>query len=118
MAFWGGFGDISRDDYTQVCQTALQRKIALEALNKDWGKRLPYPIRVRIGIHAGNAIVGNIGAIGKKMDFTALGDNVNLASRLEGVNKYYGTKICVSEVIYQEVKDKFDFRFLDRIQVK
>jgi len=52
------------------------------------------------------------------MEFTALWDNVNLASRLEGVNKFYGTYICVSEVVYLAVKDFFVFRYLDEIQVK
>jgi len=52
------------------------------------------------------------------MEFTALGDNVNLASRLESVNKYYGTYICVSEVVYIASKDFFDFRYLDEIRVK
>ena len=51
------------------------------------------------------------------MDFTALGDNVNLASRLEGVNKFYGTYICASEAIYQNTKEDFTYRFLDEIQV-
>ena len=52
------------------------------------------------------------------MEFTALWDSVNLASRMEGVNKFYGTYICVSEDIYAEVKEKFEFRYLDKIRVK
>jgi adenylate cyclase len=73
---------------------------------------------VRIGIHSGNAIIWNIWAIWKKMSFTALGDNINLASRLEWVNKYYGTLICVSESVYWDTQENFEFRFLDEIQVK
>lgn len=52
------------------------------------------------------------------MDFTALGDNVNLASRLEGINKYYGTYICVSDEVYKVCMETFVFRYLDRITVK
>jgi adenylate cyclase len=52
------------------------------------------------------------------MEFTALWDSVNLASRLEGVNKFYWTYICVSEETYNEVNDKFIFRYLDKIRVK
>jgi len=52
------------------------------------------------------------------MEFTALGDNINLTSRLESVNKYYGTYICVSEKVYLSAKDFFNFRYLDTIQVQ
>lgn len=52
------------------------------------------------------------------MEFTALWDNINLASRLEWVNKYYGTNICVSEAVYESAKSVFNFRYLDTIQVK
>lgn len=52
------------------------------------------------------------------MEFTALGDNINLASRLEGVNKFYGTYICVSEVVYNATHEYFVFRYLDEIRVK
>lgn len=51
------------------------------------------------------------------MEFTALGDNVNLASRLEGVNKFYGTYICASEVVFEQTKEQYFYRFLDEIQV-
>ncbi len=118
MAFWWWFSDISKKDFYQVCATALQRKEALYWLNTDWEKRLPGQIRVRIGIHAWPAIVGNIGAAWKKMEFTALWDTVNIASRLEWVNKFYGTKICVSETIYEETKTDFDYRFIDIVKLQ
>lgn len=64
------------------------------------------------------AVVGNIGSVGKKIEYTALGDSVNTASRFEGINKLYGTLICVGESIMEEAKEYFVFRKLDSIQVK
>ena len=69
-------------------------------------------------LHTWDAIVWNIWAKWRKMEFTALWDAVNLASRLEWVNKFYWTHICVSEDIQKEVKDFFIFRHLDKIRVK
>jgi class 3 adenylate cyclase len=64
------------------------------------------------------AVVGNIGSVGKKIEYTALGDSVNTASRFEGINKLYGTLICVGESVVMEAKEFFVFRKLDSIQVK
>jgi adenylate cyclase len=118
MALWGAFSHRDKEDVYRACQTALQQQKFLKEKKNYFQEKLGREIKVRIWIHAGEAIVGNIGAIGEKMDFTALGDNVNLASRLEGVNKFYGTYTCVSEEVYCQVKDIFSFRYLDRIQVK
>jgi len=118
MALWGAFTDHSPQDYISACETALMQQKKLGEINKKWKERLWKNISARIWIHAGEAIIWNIWAVGRKMDFTALWDNVNLASRLEWVNKYYGTYICVSEVMYEATKEKFYFRYLDEIQVK
>jgi adenylate cyclase len=72
---------------------------------------------MRIGIHRGEAMVGNIGSR-DRFNYTAMGDSVNLTSRLEGVNKEYDTLICVSQSIADEVGEEFILRKLDRIQVK
>ena len=118
MSLWWAFKDHKTQDYILACTTALDQLNLLENINASWKVELWKLISVRIWIHGWDAIVWNIGAVWKKMDFTALGDNVNLASRLEGVNKYYGTHICVSHEVYTHAKDDFEFRFLDEITVK
>jgi adenylate cyclase len=70
-----------------------------------------------LGINSGNFVVGNIGSA-NRMDYTAIGDTVNLAARLEGVNKIYGTQNIISETTYSLVKENFICRELDLIRVK
>jgi len=117
MALWGAFSENDRHSFN-ACMGALKQQGKLLQLNKEWKEGKVGEIQVRMGIHTGEAIVGNIGSEGKKMEFTALGDSVNLASRLEGVNKYYGTCICVSESVFNENQKFFIFRYLDKIRVK
>ncbi|MDD3302495.1 MAG: adenylate/guanylate cyclase domain-containing protein [Candidatus Gracilibacteria bacterium] len=118
MVLWGVFGKDLENLSKRACDTALQQKNRLVELNKKWIAEGVGEIKVRIGINFGDAIIGNIGAKGRKVEFTAIGDSINLASRLEGVNKFYGTYICVSEFVYNETKDIFEYRYLDKIKVK
>jgi adenylate cyclase len=96
----------------------LKQQFVLQKLNEKWRRKWIPTIRLRIWLHIWKAIVWNIGSIWRKMEFTAIWDSVNLASRLEWVNKFYGTHICVSEDIYNENKTNFEFRYLDTIRVK
>lgn len=101
----------------RACSTALNMLKALPALNREWAKR-DYPeLKIGLGIHTGEAVVGNMGAE-LRFDYTAIGDTVNLASRLEGMTKLYGIKIIVSESTYKDCKRSFIFRRLDLVKVK
>ena len=118
MAIWWAFSELNSTNYRQVCHASLLQMELLNSLNENWRGHYGKDIRIRIGIHAGDVIVWNNWATGRKMEFTALWDTVNLASRLEGVNKFYGTHICASDAVYEETKDEFVYRFLDKIRVK
>lgn len=117
MALWWVFWEYN-NAWIKSCISALKQQRLLKELNKEWIKVWFWEIKIRIWIHTWSAIIWNIWSKWKKLEFTALWDNVNLASRLEWVNKFYNTCICVSEDIYIETKWLFDFRYLDRIKVK
>lgn len=114
MAFWGApLPD--RNHAYQACQAALRNQEKLAKLRLRL--RLDFPLRMRIGIHTGPVVVGMMGSP-KKLNYTVIGDAVNLASRLEGANKVYGTEILISEATYRRVKEKVVARELDLLQVK
>lgn len=116
MAFWGA--PIPQKDHAlRTCLAALDMQKRLAALRPKWKKEGKPQLEVRIGINTGTMIVGNMG--GKdRFDYTVIGDSVNLASRLEGANKQYGSFIMISDFTHQHVKDKVVVRELDLIQVK
>ena len=118
MALWWVFWEVEDNDYVSACKSAIAQRDSLQQLSSELSHMLSEKISIRMWIHAWEVIVGNIWAKGRKMEFTALWDNVNLASRLEWVNKFYGTDICTSEVIYNKMKNDFVFRFIDTIRVK
>lgn len=116
MAFWGA--PIANEQHAvSACRAALQSQEAIQQLNE---RRLAMgnpAFYTRIGIHTGFTIVGNMGSR-DRLNYTALGDNVNLASRLEGVNKAYGTRIIISQDTYRYVRKEFILRPLDLVAVK
>ncbi|STX29675.1 guanylate cyclase [Legionella beliardensis] len=100
-----------------ACRTAVHMMEKAAELNiKNQKLKLPEFI-IRISINTGDAIVGNVGS-GDRLNFTALGDAVNLASRLEAMNKIYHTQIIVSQSTFEQVKQYFSFRFLDKVAVR
>ncbi len=118
MAFWGAPVEIDVKVHARLaCQAALLCQMQGFNLSNTWKREGKPEFRTRFGIHTGEVVVGNMGS-DERINYTVLGDNVNLASRLEGLNKYYGTEIIVSSATHNLVKDNFEFRVLDKITVK
>ena len=114
MCFWGA--PIPQEDHAILaCKCALKQMEKLRELNEQWPENRR--INIGIGLNSGIMTVGNMGSPGR-MNYTLMGDNVNLGARLEGTNKQYGTGIIISEFTYGLVKDHFIVRELDNIRVK
>ena len=116
MVFWNAPHRQS-DHVERACRAVLSGKQANEQLNKQFEAEGLPPFITRFGIHVAEAVVGNLGS-NERMEYTALGTAVNLASRLEGLNKEYGTTILVSEQVYSRVQHRFRFRSIDTVVAK
>jgi adenylate cyclase len=115
MAFWGA--PLSFPDHPyQACLSALEMQRSLVTMRTSLREQGRHELHVRMGINSGQAVAGNMGSR-TRMNYTVMGDSVNLASRLEGANKNYGTYTMVSQNTYASVKDQFRFRELDTIRV-
>ncbi|MDX9899492.1 MAG: adenylate/guanylate cyclase domain-containing protein [Spirochaetia bacterium] len=115
MAFWGAPLAFPEHPY-QACFSAMLMQRRLSELREAWRKEGRHELRVRMGINSGPAVAGNMGSR-TRMNYTVMGDSVNLASRLEGANKVYGTYSMVSGSTRAAVGDRFQFRELDTIRV-
>ncbi|NCN06003.1 MAG: CHASE2 domain-containing protein [Spirochaetales bacterium] len=117
IAFFGAPIEFA-DHAARACRGAIGMKKLEIALNKDFLSEnlAPSPLLTRIGINTGEMVVGNMGTP-KKMDYTIMGSAVNLAARLEGVNKQYGTWILISEGTQRKAGNEFLTRKLDRVRV-
>ena len=100
-----------------ACLAAIEMSQQLKILQAHWRERNIPPLFVGVGLNTGEMSVGNMGSK-QRFDYTVIGDHVNLGSRLEGTNKFYGTEIIVSEFTRKAAGDGFLFRELDRLQVK
>jgi class 3 adenylate cyclase len=116
MAFWGAPVDLP-DHALKACQASVKTIEALQEFNAEQAKKGYKPIKINIGINTGNIIVGNVGSEQQK-NYTAIGDAVNLASRLKGLNKFFHTNIVLSEFTYELVKNNVIARELDLTKVK
>lgn len=105
------------DDVQQAVLSGIEMLDNLDVFNKQQREKGLKEFNIGIGINFGPVTVGNIGT-SHKMDYTVIGDAVNLASRLEGLTKEYHTKLIISEGTYNAVKDYFYVREIDRVRVK
>ncbi|MBP9084997.1 MAG: adenylate/guanylate cyclase domain-containing protein [Kofleriaceae bacterium] len=116
MAFWGApVDDPLHAQHAVACALAMRKRC--DELRPVWKARFGYEIFARAGVNSGNAVVGNMGSK-HKYNYTVMGDMVNLASRLEGANKAYGTYLMISESTKAIVEHQFDLRELDLVAVK
>src|SRR5580692_566188 len=116
MAFWG-WPSPQEDHASRSCACALRMAGGLAKLNAKWQAGGRPPIAIGIGLNTGPVNVGNMGSA-RRLSWTVMGDNVNLASRLEGITKQYHVQIVISEATYRQVSSQFVCRELDKIRVK
>jgi len=116
MAFWGAPTDIP-DQALQACRAAIACQREITALSARWKAEGKYEFHTRIGLATGEVVVGNVGSE-QRMNYSVIGDPVNLASRLEGLNKAYKTQIIISEETYQACAANIEARLIDFVIVK
>lgn len=121
VAFYGAPVPVEDHEY-QACMTALDMEGRLVELCKKWESEGDWPDIVhnmhhRVGLNSGDMVTGNMGSK-MRMNYTMMGDTVNIAARLEASAKQYGVYIQVAENTYEKVKDKFEWRTLDFVRVK
>lgn len=116
MAFWND--PIENPNHVfHACQAILACQMQIKMINAAW-RAVGKPVfTTRFGLNTGVAIAGNVGSQ-DRINYTVIGDNVNVTARLEALNKIYGTEIIVSESVYQQCQDQMLFRPLDTVTVR
>jgi class 3 adenylate cyclase len=115
MALWGAPA-ATENHVFRACAAALKASRRMERLNERWAAEGRPQMRVRIGIHCDTVVVGTVGSRAR-LSYTVMGDGVNVASRIEGLNKQFGTSICISEAVYDRVSDLVAARALGQVAV-
>jgi len=120
VAFWGAPVAVENQELF-ACKTALAMEKNLIALRQKWKSdgynSLIYTMKHRVGLHTGTFVVGNMGS-NVRMNYTMIGDSVNVCARLESSAKQYGISIQISEDVYEKVKEEYFCRFIDNVIVK
>jgi adenylate cyclase len=116
MAFWGAPA-LLEDHAWRACLVALRIGQGMDALNGRLRSEEAKPLNIRIGIHSDAVLVGNVGSA-DRMGYTVIGDGVNIAERLEGINKEYGTRLCISHNVFKEAGERLCVRPIDDVAVK
>lgn len=118
MAIWGNVGPSNpKTDAYKAVNTSIQMQRKLAQMREKWLGEGMVPLQIRIGINTGEALVGNFGSP-QKMDYTVIGDAVNTAARLEGLNKEFSTSIIISQATYDLVSDRLNGRHVGTVKVK
>jgi class 3 adenylate cyclase len=116
MAFWGA-PDHRPDHVLRACAGALRASRRMQRIGDLWTEEGGRRMRIRIGLNCANVLVGNFGS-SDRLGYTVMGDGVNVASRLEGLNKVFGTTICVSDQVIGAAGDRIICRPLRTLRVK
>jgi len=116
MAYWNAPNKLENHADLAV-KTAVKQIEILEKLNIKLKNEFDVDLKIGIGIHTGLAVVGEMGSKGRS-DYTVIGDNVNLGSRIEGLTKYFGAKILISQNTKELLKDKYNFKYIASVIVK
>ena len=117
MAFWGE--PVHHPDHAdRAADCALAMQATTAELAKKWVAQGKPDIHIGVGINTAEVVVGNIGSVEHKLDYTVIGDGVNLASRLESANKEFKTGIIISEFTLAKLGDRFEVRALGDVKVK
>jgi adenylate cyclase len=116
MAFWGA--PVLRTDHALCgCRGALRATSRMRQINQAWSAEGRPPLTLRIGLHCADVLVGNVGS-SERLSYTVIGDGVNVAARLEGVNKNFGTSICISEDLLEAAGKDIAARPIRKLSVK
>ncbi|RME63696.1 MAG: adenylate/guanylate cyclase domain-containing protein [Nitrospirae bacterium] len=119
MAFWGA--PVEQPDHPErAVRCAIEMIERLRALHESWSSEDKPLLEMGIGVNTGEVLVGNIGVQGKKMDYTVIGDHVNLAARLEAETRKMGLPLIISQFTYERIPEELKRRFqpLGEVRVK
>jgi adenylate cyclase len=116
MVLWGAPAELEDAEH-QACLAAIELQKAFDTLNADWAGRGLHSFHTRIGIHTGVAVVGVLGS-NNRLSYTAFGDAINVASRIEGINKDLGTRILLSETTFEGLRGRLRTRRIDAVELR
>jgi adenylate cyclase len=117
MALWGA--PIEQPNHAELAlRCAVEMSSTLNELQRSWKGKGSEILDVGIGINSGEVIIGNIGAPGKKMDYTAIGDHVNLAARVEKLTRQYGSRILITENTFAHIEPLIQKGAFGHIEIK
>ncbi len=116
MAFWGA--PVHRDDHVlRACCGAMRATRRMQRLDADWSAQGRPTLHLRVGLHCADVLVGNVGS-SERLSYTVMGDGVNVAARLQGINKGFGTTICISDSMVEAVEPNIVARPIRKVRVK